>query len=96
MKRSLRRGSSPIEIGDTIETCLRAFSSYQDDTDTGGCGNDCDMDYHDDGAVGFSNFGSFVRVLASPNSLIFREEPDAGYAADFPVYMIKQSRPRCI
>jgi len=54
------------------------------------------MDYHDDGAVGFSNFGSFVRVLASPNSLIFREEPDAGYAADFPVYMIKQSRPRCI
>ena len=42
-------------------------NSAQDDTDGDGCGNACDADYDNNGAVGFPDFGVFYPCLATTN-----------------------------
>ncbi len=46
-------------VADRIDNCIMVNNSTQDDTDQDDCGNLCDADYDNDGAVGILDFGQF-------------------------------------
>ena len=50
-------------VDDLIDNCLDAANSAQIDTDGDGCGNACDADYDQSGAVGAADFGIFRSVF---------------------------------
>jgi hypothetical protein len=66
-------------VGDVIDNCSEAANPAQDDTDADDCGNICDADYDQSGAVGFGDFGYWTHhcfgVSNSYNPLCDHLEP---------------------
>jgi hypothetical protein len=56
----------------------------QDDTDVDQCGNICDGDYDNSGAVGFPDFGVFVLSYGSTDMEKCHVEPIPGCSVGFP------------
>lgn len=46
-------------MADAIDNCILAPNPIQEDTDGDLCGNQCDADYNQDGAVSIVDFGTF-------------------------------------
>ena len=80
-------------VGDVIDNCSEAANSMQDDTDADDCGNICDADYDQSGAVGFGDFGYFTgNCFGKSNPLCDHIEPvDGGVLgfADFGAFTSK-------
>jgi hypothetical protein len=73
-------------VGDVIDNCSEAPNSDQDDTDADYCGNLCDADYTQDGAVGIADFNFFRRCFIERSDLCKHTQPVPGQAigiADF-------------
>jgi hypothetical protein len=71
-------------VGDSIDNCSDEPNSAQDDTDFDDCGNLCDGDYDNDGAVGFPDFGQFVAAYQSNDEEKHHFEPVPGSQVGFP------------
>jgi hypothetical protein len=50
----------------TCDNCSAAANAGQEDTDSDGCGNRCDPDFNQDGAVGAADFSRLAGVFGSP------------------------------
>jgi hypothetical protein len=46
-------------VPDAADNCIEAPNPGQEDSDEDLCGNHCDGDYNQDGAVGIADFGTF-------------------------------------
>jgi hypothetical protein len=62
-------------VGDDIDNCSDDSNPAQDDTDLDQCGNICDADYDNDGAVGFADFGEFSIAFATNDEEKCHEDP---------------------
>jgi hypothetical protein len=71
-------------VGDVIDNCSEAPNPMQDDTDADDCGNICDADYDQSGAVGFGDFGYFTgNCFGKINPLCDHIEPVDGNVLGF-------------
>jgi hypothetical protein len=71
-------------VGDVIDNCSEAPNPMQDDTDADDCGNICDADYDQSGAVGFGDFGYFTgNCFGKINPLCDHIEPIDGNVLGF-------------
>jgi hypothetical protein len=71
-------------IGDEIDNCSEFANTGQDDTDSDDCGNLCDADYDQGGAVGFPDFGAFVLAYGGTDEEFCHNEPIPGCSVGFP------------
>ena len=62
-------------VADVIDNCSETPNSIQDDTDADDCGNLCDADYDQSGAVDFGDFGSFASHFGEISELHNHTEP---------------------
>jgi hypothetical protein len=75
-------------IGDAIDNCSDVVNTGQDDTDGDDCGNICDADYDQGGAVGFPDFTLFTGHYGGTDELYCHVEPIPGCAVGFPDFTI--------
>jgi hypothetical protein len=62
-------------VGPEIDNCTEACNAFQDDTDGDDCGNLCDADYDQNGAVDFGDFGAFATHFGEISELHNHTEP---------------------
>ncbi len=62
-------------ISDGLDNCSDDPNDDLDDTDADGCGNICDADYDQDGAIGFFDFGEFLLEFGSTNEEFCHFQP---------------------
>jgi hypothetical protein len=65
-------------VADQSDNCSEVPNAAQDDTDGDGCGNACDADYDQNGAVGFPDFGIFLQCFGTADELCQHVEPIGG------------------
>jgi hypothetical protein len=70
-------------VPDSMDNCLDACNSGQDDTDNDDCGNLCDADYDNNGIVGFSDFGQFVGAFLTTDMEKCHVQPIPGCVVGF-------------
>jgi hypothetical protein len=71
-------------VSDNIDNCIDQYNAVQDDTDGDDCGNICDADYDQSGAVGFGDFGYFTgNCFGKSNPLCDHIEPIDGNVLGF-------------
>ncbi len=71
-------------VGDVIDNCSERPNPAQDDTDGDNCGNLCDADYDNSGAVGFPDFGAYTSAFATTDEEFQHIEPIPGGTVGFP------------
>jgi hypothetical protein len=81
-------GTGPDSDGDGItddmDNCLDRINTGQDDTDDDDCGNICDADYDDTGAVGFPDFGLSSIAYGGNDEEKCHIDPIPGCSVGFP------------
>jgi hypothetical protein len=70
-------------VGDQIDNCSIWVNTGQDDIDLDGCGNLCDADYDQSGAVGFPDFGQFATAFGTTDAVKCHAEPIPPDLPDF-------------
>jgi hypothetical protein len=70
-------------VADVVDNCSEDANPGQDDTDADGCGNLCDADYDNSGAVGYPDYGEFVSAYLSTDMEKCHGEPIPGCQVGF-------------
>ena len=70
-------------ISDGLDNCSVDENDAQDDTDGDDCGNLCDADYDQGGAVGFGDFGLFSIAFGGGEELFCHFQDVPGCAVGF-------------
>jgi hypothetical protein len=70
-------------IGDGFDNCSGNANTNQDDTDGDDCGNLCDADYDNSGAVGYADYGLFAGAFGTTDMEKCHNEPIPGCIVGF-------------